>query len=57
MSKRREMPATGAGLIRYFKEEAHGYKISPKLVLGTAIGLIVFEALLRMGLGQALFGF
>jgi preprotein translocase subunit Sec61beta len=52
-----EMPATGAGLIRYFKEEAHGYKISPKLVLGIAIGLIVFEAILRMGLGQALLGF
>ena len=51
------MPATGAGLIRYFKEEAHGYKISPKVVVGMAIGLIVFEALLRMGLGQALFGF
>lgn len=52
-----EMPATGAGLIRYFKEEAHGYKISPKVVIGVAIGLIVFEAALRMGLGQALFGF
>lgn len=52
-----EMPATGAGLIRYFKEEAHGYKISPKVVVGIAIGIIVFEALLRMGLGQALFGF
>jgi preprotein translocase subunit Sec61beta len=57
MSKRGEMPATGAGLIRYFKEEAHGYKISPKLVLGVAMGLIVFEAILRMGLGQALLGF
>jgi len=51
------MPATGAGLIRYFKEEAHGYKISPKVVVGIAVGLIVFEALLQMGLGQALFGF
>ncbi len=52
-----EMPATGAGLIRYFKEEGHGYKISPKAVLGVAIGLIVFEVLLRMGLGSALLGF
>lgn len=51
------MPATGAGLIRYFKEEGHGYKISPKAVLGVAIGLIVFEVLLRMGLGSALLGF
>ena len=36
-----------AGLIRYFKEETHGPKLSPKVVMGFAIGVIVFEVVLR----------
>ncbi len=50
------MPATGAGLIRYFKEEGHGIKISPKLVIGLAIAIMVFEVMLRVW-GQSLLGF
>ena len=42
------MPATGAGLIRYFKEEGHGIKISPKVVIGVSIALMVFEVILRI---------
>ena len=42
------MPATGAGLIRYFKEEGHGIKISPKLIIGASIALMVFEFILRI---------
>ena len=41
------MPATGAGLIRYFKEETHGPKLDPKVVMGFAISIIVVEVLLR----------
>ncbi len=41
------MPATGAGLIRYFKEETHGPKLSPKVVMGFAVSIIVVEVLLR----------
>jgi preprotein translocase subunit Sec61beta len=37
------MPASGAGLIRYFQEEGSGIKISPKAVLFFTIGVIVFE--------------
>lgn len=49
MSRRQgEMPATGAGLIRYFKEEGSGIKVSPKLVIGAAIALMVFEVILRI---------
>ncbi len=49
MPKQQErMPPTGAGLIRYFQEEGSGVKISPKSVVGVAIGLIVFEILLRV---------
>jgi len=48
MPKREErMPATGAGLIRYFQEEGHGIKISPKTVLIFTIGIIGFEIFLR----------
>lgn len=50
------MPATGAGLIRYFKEETHGIKVSPKAIAGFAIGIIIFEVLLRF-YGKALLGF
>ncbi|MFB0500715.1 MAG: preprotein translocase subunit Sec61beta [Candidatus Hadarchaeaceae archaeon] len=58
MRRRRgeEMPATGAGLIRYFKEEGHGIKISPKSVLIFTIAIIIFEIFLRF-YGEALLGF
>lgn len=42
------MPATGAGLIRYFQEEGSGIKISPKAVLIFTIGVIGFEIFLRV---------
>lgn len=44
------MPATGAGLIRYFKEETHGPKVSPKAVVGACMGVIIFEVLLHAGI-------
>lgn len=50
------MPATGAGLIRYFKEETHGVKVSPKAIVAIAIGIIILEVLLRF-YGQAILGF
>jgi preprotein translocase subunit Sec61beta len=51
------MPPTGAGLMRYFSEEGHGYKIPPKGVLGFTVGIVVFEVLLRaLNLGKLLFG-
>jgi preprotein translocase subunit Sec61beta len=42
-SRRREegvMPATGAGLIRFFQDEMKGIKFSPVVVTILAIGLI-----------------
>ncbi|MEM2907736.1 MAG: preprotein translocase subunit Sec61beta [Candidatus Hadarchaeales archaeon] len=57
MRRREEtMPPTGAGLIRYFREETHGIKISPKSVLAFTIAVIIFEIFLRF-YGKALFGF
>ncbi len=35
------MPASSAGLIRFFQDEAYGMKIRPEFVLGGAILLIL----------------
>ncbi len=43
------MPATGAGLIRYFDSETHGPKVSPKAIVGVCIAFIIFEILLHAG--------
>jgi preprotein translocase subunit Sec61beta len=59
MRRRREeerLPPTGAGLIRYFKEESGGVKISPKGVMYFTIGVIIFEIFLRF-YGKTLLGF
>lgn len=57
MRRREErMPPTGAGLIRYFKEEGSGRKISPKTILVFTVAIIVFEVFLRI-YGRALLGF
>lgn len=50
------MPPTGAGLIRYFTEEAHGIKVSPKAIMAFAVAIIIFEVILRF-YGPALLGF
>jgi preprotein translocase subunit Sec61beta len=42
--RRREapMPATGAGLLRFFEEETLGIRVKPEIVLILAICLIAF---------------
>jgi len=56
MQRREEqMPATGAGLIRYFQEEGHGVKISPKSVLVLTAAVIIFTMILHL-YGHVLFG-
>jgi preprotein translocase subunit Sec61beta len=46
--RREEMPPTGAGLIRYFREEGSGFKIPPKGIIFFTVGIIVFEVFLRL---------
>ncbi|MFH1820923.1 MAG: preprotein translocase subunit Sec61beta [Methanobacteriota archaeon] len=50
------MPATGAGLIRYFQDEGSGLKISPKSVLFFTAATIIFVMFLHIA-GSALLGF
>ncbi|KYC55105.1 MAG: Preprotein translocase subunit SecG [Candidatus Methanofastidiosum methylothiophilum] len=50
------MPATGAGLIRYFDEDEGGLKIRPEVVVGLCVVVIVVGILLQI-FGAELLGF
>lgn len=45
MSKRREeesiAPASSAGLLRFFESESYGFKLSPELIIISAVALII----------------
>ncbi|MEM1937378.1 MAG: preprotein translocase subunit Sec61beta [Candidatus Caldarchaeum sp.] len=47
--KRKEapMPASGAGLLRFFEEESKGIKVRPEVVIGASAALIVLIYVLR----------
>jgi preprotein translocase subunit Sec61beta len=52
-ARRREegvMPATGAGLMRFFQDEMKGVKFSPVVITSLSIGLIVLVVLAHLGL-------
>ncbi|MEM1524824.1 MAG: preprotein translocase subunit Sec61beta [Nitrososphaerales archaeon] len=48
--KRREapMPASSAGLLRFFEDETKGVKIKPELVVIGSIILIIISILIRL---------
>lgn len=52
MSKKKKekapMPATGAGLLRFFEEETEGVKVKPEILVGLSIALIVVVVLARV---------
>ena len=39
------MPASAAGLLRFFEEETEGVKVKPEVLVAAAIGLIVVVAI------------
>ncbi|MEM1948413.1 MAG: preprotein translocase subunit Sec61beta [Candidatus Caldarchaeum sp.] len=45
--KEAPMPATAAGLLRFFEEESKGIKVRPEIVVGASIALIVTVLVLR----------
>ncbi len=49
-SSKVKMPMSGAGLVRYMEGEGKGIKIKPEHVLFAAVGVIIIEVLLKMGL-------
>lgn len=53
MSKKKKesgpgMPASSAGLIRFFQDEAYGVKIRPEFVVAAAITLILTVIMARV---------
>lgn len=42
------LPASSAGLLRFFEDETKGYKLDPKIVVSIPVGLIVVSWLLDM---------
>ena len=42
------LPASSAGLLRFFEDETKGIKIRPELVLGIAGGIIGVSILIRI---------
>ena len=39
--KNNPLPASSAGLLRFFEDETEGVKIKPEFVLGATMGLVV----------------
>jgi preprotein translocase subunit Sec61beta len=39
--KNNPLPASSAGLLRFFEDETEGVKIKPEIVLATSMGLVV----------------
>lgn len=53
MSSRRNkrsapLPASSAGLLRFFEDETRGIKVRPEIVFGMASGLIGISILIRI---------
>lgn len=46
--KEAPMPASSAGLLRFFEDETHGVKVKPELVIAFSIVLIVVSVLLKL---------
>tara|TARA_B100002003_G_scaffold109156_1_gene101090 strand:+ start:3771 stop:3911 length:141 start_codon:yes stop_codon:yes gene_type:complete len=42
------MPASSAGLLRFFEEETHGIKVRPEIVIILSIAMAVSSILLRI---------
>lgn len=41
------MPASSAGLLRFFEDETSGIKIRPEIVVALSVALVIVSVLLR----------
>ena len=46
--KSRPLPASGAGLLRFFEDETKGVKVNPKIVIVVPISLIAVSWLMDL---------
>jgi len=42
------MPASSAGLLRFFEDETQGIKIRPEIVVALSVALVIVAVLLRL---------
>ncbi len=42
------MPASSAGLLRFFEDETHGVKVRPEIVIIISIATIIVSILIRI---------
>lgn len=42
------MPASSAGLLRFFEDETQGIKIRPEVVVGLSVALVIVSIILRL---------
>ncbi|MEM3382948.1 MAG: preprotein translocase subunit Sec61beta [Nitrososphaerales archaeon] len=42
------MPASSAGLLRFFEDEVKGVKVRPEIVISLAIGMAIISIILRI---------
>ncbi|MDG6996621.1 MAG: preprotein translocase subunit Sec61beta [Nitrososphaerota archaeon] len=47
------MPASSAGLLRFFEDETQGIKIRPEIVVVLAVALVIVSVLLRLVISTA----
>ena len=45
--KNKQLPASSAGLLRFFEDETEGVKIKPEIIIVAAMGLILTSILLN----------
>ena len=46
--KNNPLPASSAGLLRFFEDETEGVKIRPEFVLGATMGLVVVSIAINL---------
>lgn len=46
--KEAPLPASSAGLLRFFEDETEGFKVRPEIVLATSISLILVSIILNL---------
>ncbi len=47
------MPASSAGLLRFFEDETQGIKIRPEIVVAFSVALVIVSILLRFAISSS----
>lgn len=47
-NKNKQLPASSAGLLRFFEDETEGVKIKPEIVLAVSMGLVIGSIVMNL---------